>query len=286
MQDNTENILEEGQGNEVVPERKKLPPLVFILARQASLLREVEENYGEIDEEIEEELEMTKELFDKKWPAVLFVKDTLEAEIAVIEKYIEDAKKRIKTRQNRINTLTEGLIAGVKMFGEKSIDKTTGKTKGYFIIDPVSGRKLNVLSRETVDLSPNFEEYVRTKIITRDLEDISLYYSNVSSSIKIDSSSYVELVNILKKRKDDIARIEPNIQDKELKLDLARESHYINVVLNKLTDFTVTADKKALLKQLKAIDEKAPTLFDSELESEDDSLISRLASISKTEFLK
>lgn len=286
MQDNTENILEEGQGNEVVPERKKLPPLVFILARQASLLREVEENYGEIDEEIEEELEMTKELFDKKWPAVLFVKDTLEAEIAVIEKYIEDAKKRIKARQNRINTLTEGLIAGVKMFGEKSIEKATGKTKSYFIIDPVSGRKLNVLSRETVDLSPNFEEYVRTKIITRDLEDISLYYSNVSSSIKINSSSYVELVNILKKRKDDISRIEPNIQDKELKLDLALESHYINVVLNKLTDFTVTADKKALLKQLKAIDEKAPTLFDSELESEDDTLISRLASISKTEFLK
>ena len=39
MQDSTENVLEKEQPEEVVPERKKLPPLVFILAKQSSLLR-------------------------------------------------------------------------------------------------------------------------------------------------------------------------------------------------------------------------------------------------------
>ena len=285
MQDNTENVLEVGQEVEVVSERKKLPPLVFILARQASLLREVEENFGEIDEEMEGDLEATKEAFDQKWPAVLFVRDSLEAEIAVIEKYIENAKARIKVRQNRIKILEEGLIAGIRLFGEASIDKKTGITKSHFIVDKGSGRKLSVLTREKVELNPNFETYVKSKILTKDLEDISIYYANITTSIKVDGADYILLRDILKKRLDDLKRIQPNISNYDLEVENSREIHFLEFMLKEFDVFTLTADKKALLTKLKEIAEHTPDLFELNA-SKSDELISSLAHIDKSSFLK
>ena len=287
MQDSTENVLEREQPEEVVPERKKLPPLVFILAKQSSLLREVEDNYGEITEEVEEELEATKELFNKKWPSVLFVKDSLESEIAIIEKYIENAKSRIKARQNRINTLEEGLIAGIKLFGQPNVDKKTGVVKSYFIIDEESGRKLNVLTRDKLELNQNFETYVRSKILTKDLEDDSIYYATINSSVKLGGDDYIVLTDILRKRREELIKTDPNVQESHLKAQNNREVHFINLLLQKLEDFTVIPDKKALLTKLKKIEERAPNLFTEEDDSTNSNkLLNSLASVIKNPFLK
>ena len=287
MQDSTENVLEREQPEEVVLERKKLPPLVFILAKQSSLLREVEDNYGEITEEVEEELEATKELFNKKWPSVLFVKDSLESEIAIIEKYIENAKSRIKARQNRINTLEEGLIAGIKLFGQPNVDKKTGVIKSYFIIDEESGRKLNVLTRDKLELNQNFETYVRSKILTKDLEDDSIYYATIYSSVKLGGDDYIVLTDILRKRREELIKNDPNVQESHLKAQNNREVHFINLLLQKLEDFTVIPDKKALLTKLKEIEEHAPNLFTEEDDSTNSNkLLNSLASVIKNPFLK
>ena len=287
MQDSTENVLEREQPEEVVPERKKLPPLVFILAKQSSLLREVEDNYGEITEEVEEELEATKELFNKKWPSVLFVKDSLESEIAIIEKYIENAKSRIKARQNRINILEEGLIAGIKLFGQPNVDKKTGVVKSYFIIDEESGRKLNVLTRDKLELNPNFETYVRSKILTKDLEDDSIYYAAINSSVKLGGDDYIILTDILRKRREELIKNDPNVQESHLKAQNNREVHFINLLLQKLEDFTVIPDKKALLTKLKEIEEHTPNLFTEEDDSTNSNkLLNSLASVIKNPFLK
>lgn len=287
MQDSTENVLEREQPEEVVLERKKLPPLVFILAKQSSLLREVEDNYGEITEEVEEELEATKELFNKKWPSVLFVKDSLESEIAIIEKYIENAKSRIKARQNRINTLEEGLIAGIKLFGQPNVDKKTGVIKSYFIIDEESGRKLNVLTRDKLELNQNFETYVRSKILTKDLEDDSIYYATINSSVKLGGDDYIVLTDILRKRREELIKNDPNVQESHLKAQNNREVHFINLLLQKLEDFTVIPDKKALLTKLKEIEEHAPNLFTEEDDSTNSNkLLNSLASVIKNPFLK
>ena len=287
MQDSTENVLEREQPEEVVLERKKLPPLVFILAKQSSLLREVEDNYGEITEEVEEELEATKELFNKKWPSVLFVKDSLESEIAIIEKYIENAKSRIKARQNRINILEEGLIAGIKLFGQPNVDKKTGVIKSYFIIDEESGRKLNVLTRDKLELNQNFETYVRSKILTKDLEDDSIYYATINSSVKLGGDDYIVLTDILRKRREELIKNDPNVQESHLKAQNNREVHFINLLLQKLEDFTVIPDKKALLTKLKEIEEHAPNLFTEEDDSTNSNkLLNSLASVIKNPFLK
>ena len=136
-------------------------------------------------------------------------------------------------------------------------------------------------------MNQNFETYVRSKILTKDLEDDSIYYATINSSVKLGGDDYIVLTDILRKRREELIKTDPNVQESHLKAQNNREVHFINLLLQKLEDFTVIPDKKALLTKLKEIEERTPNLFTEEDDSTNcNKLLNSLASVIKNPFLK
>jgi len=110
-----------------------------------SIFQEIEENDGELTEELEEKLGITQEEFRSKVEAYINVIKTAKNDIELCKQESKRLRERQKVKENIIDRLSKIIIAAVEQFGD------TSKT-GTKFLDYGTGR-ISIKNTEAVELN-------------------------------------------------------------------------------------------------------------------------------------
>lgn len=186
------------------------------------IVQELEENGGEVNEEILDRLNINRNELHEKLNAYKFVITQIEGDIKTIKELIETLNSKIKTKENVISSLKERILFAVDLYGEtdkKNPEKKNKKVKtDLFSFYTVYHQPVQILVNNPKDFKDErFKQYVLNYKFTK--EEIN----KIKEMLALEENSIV--VNIdkvaLKKALSNGEHISDAIIDEE--------GHYVGI---------------------------------------------------------
>ena len=170
------------------------------------IISELEENEGEVTEEIQERLHINKNEIDDKLNAYAYITKEISGEILVLEEEIERLKNKITAKTNTIERLKSVCAVAVNTYGEinsKSKAKNPGKSydtgKNKFVLvhtNPVIIRNEDTFTNDkfvTYSIKGRFKKSDLDKIAKLLQDEIEVNKNIDKAAIKKDIEAGIEI---------------------------------------------------------------------------------------------
>lgn len=218
-----------------------------------SIFNEIEDNYGEITEELSEKLKITQDNLKSKIESYTNVIKSIKSDINLIDEEAKRLADLKKSKNKLIDKLSSIIVEAIDLFGDedkrgvKSVDYGTGRVAIRRSTKlELNDDKLSLMAEEYKSILQNevllgnasttenisYEEFIeRVQDINK--EDINQSTFNVSINVNLKKLLDNDLFNIFRHIQSDITYVEisPKIDKTVLKGKLAEDS---NLTIGKL----------------------------------------------------
>lgn len=193
--------------------------LYKISEKYLNLLQDIENNEGELTEELENELKISNEELESSVIDFCNIKNGLQSDIDAVNKELLRLTEFINRKQKLINTINHNLLNALILFGQEDKKGVKRFKYGTFELSTKKSKSIEIINRDEVPDEFKKVDIFISNLTLNQLKILKLVFSNNT----LTSEEFKEFSNIGNLLKEDIKvskiDLKPVIEDQQILLN-------------------------------------------------------------------